>query len=73
MENTNTMVEIKVGSIVSFNGGYYRVRKVTKNTVNLGSIFGNSLYHKGVFKELVKEDEASWYANWQQSETYMSM
>ena len=73
MENTNTMVEIKVGTIVSFMGGYFRVTKVTKNTVNLGSIFGNSVYYKGVLKELVKEDEASWYANWQQSETYMSM
>jgi hypothetical protein len=67
------MVEIKVGSIVSFQGGYFRVTKVTKNTVNLGSIFGNSVYYKGVLKELVKEDETSWYANWQQSETYMSM
>ena len=73
MENTNTMVEIKVGSIVLFGEGWYRVRKVTKNTVNLGSIFGSSLYYKGVSKELVKENEASWYANWQQSETYMSM
>ena len=73
MENTNTIVEIKVGSIVSFMGGYFRVRKVTKNTVNLGSIFGNTVYHKGLLKEFVKEDEASWYIYWRQSETYMSM
>lgn len=73
MENTNTVAEIKLGSIVQFNRGWYRITKLTKNTVNLGSVFGNSVYYKSISKELVKEDEASWYANWQRSETYMSM
>jgi len=74
MENTITeKKEIKSGSIVLFEGGWFRVRKVTKNTVNLGSIFGSYLYHKGVSKELVTEDEAAWYAHWQQSDTYRSM
>ena len=53
--------------------GYYRVRKVTKNTVNLGSIFGKALYHKSIQKSRVIEDEATWYKGWQQSETYQCM
>ncbi len=69
----NTITEITTGAIVLYDGGWYRVRKVTKNTVNLGAIFGSYLHHKGVSKELVKEDEAAWYANWQQSDTYRQM
>ena len=69
----NTITEIKTGTIVLYDGGWYRVRKVTKNTVNLGAIFGSYLYFKGVSKELVTEDEAAWYKNWQQSDTYRSM
>ena len=71
--------EITTGMVVSYQeagtnkSGWYRVRKVTKNTVNLGSVFGNTLYHKGIDKSLVTEDESAWYAQWQQSETYMSM
>lgn len=53
--------------------GHYRVRKVTKNTVNLGSIFGRHLYFKGFDKSRVKEDEAEWYKGWQQSESYQCM
>jgi len=72
-------VEITSGMIVSYtdpaNGraGWYRVRKVTKNTVNLGSIFGKTLYHKGVPKHLVYEDHDAWYNDWSKSETYLSM
>ena len=70
--------EITPGMIVSYTNekgrvSHYRVRKVTKNTVNLGAIFGRALYYKGVDKSLVIEDEAAWYKKWQQSETYMCM
>lgn len=65
--------EIKSGMIVLYQGGWYRVRKCTRHKVNLGSIFGSTLYHKGVPKDQVKEDEAAWYAKWQQSETYQCM
>lgn len=79
MANHLGVQEITSGMIVAYtepgatNSGWYRVRKVTKNTVNLGSIFGKHLYHKGVPKDQVKEDEAAWYARWQQSETYRCM
>lgn len=66
-------VEIKSGMIVLYNGGHYRVRKCTAHKVNLGSIFGKTLYHKGVPKSEVKEDQAAWYAAWTQSETYQCM
>jgi hypothetical protein len=68
-----TTSEIKTGSIVKFENGWFRVRKCTTNTVNLGSIFGKQLYHKGVPKDQVQEDEANWYKKWQQSDTYKSM
>lgn len=71
-------IKIESGMIVTFtddegNTGWYRVRKCTKHKVNLGSIFGNYLYHRGVDKSRVTEDEAAWYKKWQQSETYQSM
>lgn len=71
--------EIRSGMIVAYTepgasgSSWYRVRKVTKNTVNLGSIFGSTLYHKGVPKDQVREDGAAWQERWQQSETYMCM
>ena len=67
---TNT---IQKGTIVKYNNQWFRVTKTTKNTVNLGSIFGNTIYHKAIAKELVVEDEANWYNNWQKSERYQSM
>ena len=79
MENTPQPREIATGMVVAYTepgsdrSGWYRVRKVTKNTVNLGSIFGRNLYYKGVPKDQVKEDEAAWYAEWQKSETYQCM
>ncbi len=73
MENTTPPKEIQTGTIVLYNSGWFRVRKVTKNTVNLGSIFGRTLYHKGVPKDQVKEDEAAWYAAWTKSESYQCM
>jgi hypothetical protein len=72
-KSTTPLVQIKSGMIVRFDGGWYRVTKATKNTVNLGAVFGGRVYHKGVDITLVQEDEAAWYANWSQSESYMCM
>jgi hypothetical protein len=55
MENSVQNQEIVKGTTVKYNGGYYTVTRVTKNTVNLGSIFGNHIYHKGVAKSEVVE------------------
>lgn len=71
-QNKITMT-IQKGTIVKYNDQWFRVTKATKNTVNLGSIFGNTIYHKAIAKELVVEDEANWYKNWQKSERYQSM
>jgi hypothetical protein len=71
--------EILPGAIVAYtppgetHSGWYRVRRVTRNTVNLGSIFGRHLYHKGVPKGEVREDEVAWYAAWSRTETYQCM
>ena len=71
--------ELKKGSIVKFvnpdvsKGGFCRVTRVTKNTVNLGSIWGNKIYYKGLPRSDVVEAEAEWYNHWMQSESYRSM
>ena len=67
--------EIKVGLIVSIKGesGYYKVTNHRGGKVNLGSIFGRSIYHKGVPVENVYENGDAFYDRWSQSETYMCM
>jgi len=67
--------EIKVGSIVSIKGesGYYKITNYRGGKVNLGAIFGKSIYHKRVPVENVYENEDQWYNKWTQSETYMCM
>ena len=67
------MDEIKKRSIVKYDGGYYKVTRATKATVNLGSIFHRKIYHKGIPKSEVVESEAEWYEHWSNSETYRSM
>jgi len=82
----NGAPEIKAGMIVKYNdptgknsdwmrvnSGWMRVRSVFSNTVNLGSIFGKCIYHKGVPKSLVIEDEAAWYESWQKTDAYQCM
>lgn len=61
------------GSIVKYNDGWYRVTSLRGSKVNLGAVFGGPIYHKGLDVGCVVEDEAAWYARWQQSETYQSM
>jgi hypothetical protein len=65
--------EILTGSIVYYQGGYYRVRARFSKTVNLGPVFGNRLLHKGVHIADVREAGAEWYSLWSQSETYQCM
>ena len=67
--------EIKTGSIVSLKNekGYYRVTSYRGGKVNLGSVFGKTIYHKGVPVENVYENENEWYTKWSQSESYMCM
>jgi hypothetical protein len=68
-----TNIEIKKGSIVKFENGNYRVTSLRGGKVNLGSIFGKHIYHKGIPVEHVSENEDAWYKQWSQSETYMCM
>ena len=67
--------EIKVGLIVSIKGesGYYKVTSYKGGKVNLGSVFGRSIYHKGVPVENVYKNGDAFYDNWSKSETYMCM
>ena len=68
--------EIKVGSIVSIKngyGGFYKITSRRNGKVNLGSIFGKTIYHKGVPVENVFENEKEWYRKWSKSESYICM
>jgi hypothetical protein len=66
-------MEINTGSIVKYQGGFYRVTRCTKNAVNLGAVFGGRIYHKGIKKSEVTEAGDEWYEKWSQSETYKCM
>ena len=66
-------IEIKVGSIVKFEEGNYRVTSLRGGKVNLGSIFGRKIYHKGIPVEYVVEYGVEFYESWSKSETYMCM
>lgn len=61
------------GSIVKARCGWYRVSAVIGQTVNLAGVFGGKIWFKRVPLAECVEDEAAWYKNWQQSETYRSM
>ena len=66
-------MEINTGSIVKYQGGFYRVTRCTRKTVNLGSVFGTTIYHKGIEKSNVTEAYDEWYERWTQSESYKCM
>ena len=66
--------EIKKNSIVLYREScWYKVTARFADSVNLGSPWGSKVYHKGVSINDVKEDEAAWYKNFQESETYKCM
>ena len=67
------MNEIKIGSVVKYKNGWYRVSKLTSKNVNLASIFMDRIYHKNIPIGDVVEDYDNWYESWSKSETYMSM
>jgi hypothetical protein len=66
---------IKKGSIVKYNEGFYRVSALFSKaqTVNLQSIFGSTIYFRGVPLYKMEEAHDEWYDHWSKSETYMSM
>lgn len=67
------MTEIKVGSIVKYNDNFYRVTRLTKNTSNLGSVFGKTIHSKGINRNELIEASDSFYERWQKSESYQCM
>lgn len=67
---------LRKGSIVKIgNGGHARITALfpSKQTVNLGSIFGKRVLDRSIPVAQIIEDEATWYDSWSRSETYMSM
>lgn len=68
-------MNIEKGSIVKIKGesGYYRVSSKRGRKANLASVFGNTIYHKGIESINLIECREEWYDQWSKSETYMSM
>jgi len=66
-------MEIKKGSIVKYNKGFYKVSFATKEKVNLKSVWGNQIYYKGLSKSEVVEAREEHWENFSKSETYRSM
>jgi len=66
-------VKIHVGMIVDYAGGNYRVSMAKGGKVNLKSIFGNTIYYKGISADLVKDDHDGWYQRWSKSDAYSTM
>ncbi|MBU6184758.1 MAG: hypothetical protein KGO98_05815 [Rickettsiales bacterium] len=73
--------ELKKGDVVKLNenlalteiSGYYRITSIRGQYANLGSIFGNTIYHKRMPLAWLVECQNEWYAKWSQSESYMCM
>jgi hypothetical protein len=67
--------EITKGTVVHYKDGWVRVASVYvgKQLVNLCGIFGGRISDKKVPLSEIYEDHETWYAQWTQSETYMSM
>ena len=71
MANQN---QLSVGNVVSYNGGHYRISKVSKETVNLRGVWGSKrVLHKAVPISEVTESGAEFYESWSRSESYMCM
>ena len=69
------IVKIAECHVTDDTRGYYRITSISNKgqCANLGSIFGNTIYHKRVPLDWLVECESEWYTIWRQSETYMSM
>ena len=77
----NEIKEIEVGQVVAFKdtkgdrekNGYYKITSIRGGKVNLGSVFGRSIYYKGIPVDEVYECHDEWYAKWTRTESYMCM
>ncbi len=61
------------GSIVKYAQGFYRITRLTKNTVNLGPVFGGRVIHKSIPRSDVIEAREEFHQYWRQTESYRSM
>ena len=71
--NQQKLEIMKKDMIVKYKGKWYRVTRVTANTVNLGGVWTGKVTLKGIPRDEVYEDGDAFYDNWSQSETYQCM
>jgi hypothetical protein len=60
-------------AVVKFQGGFYKVSSHRGSKVNLMTVFGGRIIHKGIPETDVVEAYEEFYAHWCKSETYMCM
>jgi hypothetical protein len=80
-KDNNNKSEIVKGLVVAFKDtkgdrdkeGYYRVTSLKGGKVNLGSVFGKTIYFKGIPVDDVMNREAEWYEAWTRSDAYQCM
>ena len=71
---SNNQQTLPVGTIVNYKGGYYRVSRSTKETVNLRGVWGSRrTLHKSVSKSEITEAANEFMSYWQTTESYMCM
>ena len=59
--------------VVKFQGGFYKVSSHRGGKVNLMTIFGGRIIHKGIPEDQVVEAHDEWYQNWIKSDAYICM
>jgi hypothetical protein len=79
VETVNVRSPITKGCIVHYKDGWRKVTAVflKKGTCNIGPVFGGGSRFSGIKKGIplneVYEDEAAWFQEWTQSESYKCM
>ena len=66
-------VKLEKGMTVKYDGGFYRISRLSKFKANLKAVFGSRIAHKGISVDEIVEAEAEFYAYWQTTEAYRCM
>lgn len=66
-------VKLEKGMTVKYDGGFYRISRLSKFKANLKAIFGNTIYHKGISVDNIVEAEREFYEYWQKTDAYRCM
>lgn len=66
-------VELAKGMTVKYDGGFYRISRLSKFKANLKAVFGSHIIHKGVSVDEVVEAEREFSEYWTTTDAYRCM